>query len=141
MFLDVFSESNTDDYISFGGIIMDKKVNPVKGMDDIISHMFQPEDIRDIGGVGIDETERMKRNICRILADENMYVSPKNIQIVSETNQAVNYLMTLYLKEGDSVIAEEPIVPDNVSIFRNKGLNLVTVPMEQDGMDLSLIHI
>ena len=140
MFLDVFSESNTDDYISFGGIIMDKKVNPVKGMDDIISHMFQPEDIRDIGGVGIDETERMKRNICRILADENMYVSPKNIQIVSETNQALNYLMTLYLKEGDSVIAEEPIVPDNVSIFRNKGLNLVTVPMEQDGMDLKKLE-
>ena len=57
-----------------------------------------------------------------------------------ETNQALNYLMTLYLKEGDSVIAEEPIVPDNVSIFRNKGLNLVTVPMEQDGMDLKKLE-
>ncbi len=136
MFLDVFGESNTDNYISFGGIIMDKRVNPVKGLNDIVENMFQTDTVRDIDDIGIDETERLKRNICRILADENMYVSPKNIQIVSETNQALNYLMALYLREGDSVIVEEPIVPDNVSIFRNRGLNMITVPMEQDGMDL-----
>lgn len=141
MFLDVFGESNTDDYISFGGIIMDKKVNPIKGLDDIVSHMFRADSDEGIENMGRDESERMKRNICRILAAENMYVSPKNIQIVSETNQALNYLMTLYLKEGDSVIVEEPIVPDNASIFRNKGLNMIPVPMERDGMDLKKLEL
>ena len=48
--------------------------------------------------------------------------------------------MTLYLEEGDYVIAEEPVVPDNASIFRNKGINLVTVPMEPDGMDLAKLE-
>lgn len=38
------------------------------------------------------------------------------------------------------VIAEEPVVPDNASIFRNKGINLVTVPMEPDGMDLAKLE-
>lgn len=140
MFLDIFGESNTDDYISFGGIIMDKKTYPVKGLNEIMSKMF------DRGGalpahLGQDETLRMKKNICDILAAENMYVNPKNIQLVSETNQALNYLTTLYLREGDAVIAEEPIVPDNASIFRNKGLNLVTVPMASDGMDLSKLEL
>ena len=69
-----------------------------------------------------------------------MYVSPKNIQLVAETNQALSHIMTLYLEEGDYVIAEEPVVPDNASIFRNKGINLVTVPMEPDGMDLAKLE-
>lgn len=58
-----------------------------------------------------NEAERMKRNICSLLFQENMYINPKNIQLVSETNQALNHLMTLYLKEGDCVIAEEPSFP------------------------------
>ena len=29
-----------------------------------------------------------------------MYVSPKNIQLVAETNQALSHIMTLYLEEG-----------------------------------------
>lgn len=49
--------------------------------------------------------------------------------------------MTLYLSEGDSVIVEEPIVPDNASIFRNGGLNMVTVPMEADGMDMDKLEM
>ena len=82
----------------------------------------------------------MKKNICSVLFQENMYVSPKNIQLVAETNQALSHIMTLYLEEGDYVIAEEPVVPDNASIFRNKGINLVTVPMEPDGMDLAKLE-
>ena len=84
----------------------------------------------------VDETARLKRNICKLLSGENTYVNPKNIQIVSETNQAINYLMDMFLHEGDTIIVEEPIVPDNVSLFRHKRVHLVTVPMEKDGMDL-----
>ena len=41
LFLDIFGASNTSDYISFGGIIMDKNVAPKEGMDDILSGMLQ----------------------------------------------------------------------------------------------------
>lgn len=140
MFLDIFGESNTKDYISFGGIIMDKKVNPTAGIANIFKDMFNECDSDDFMGYSQYETERMKRNICNILSYENMYVNPRNIQIVSETNQALNYLVTLYLKPGDAIVVEEPIVPDNASIFRNKELKLLTVPMEEDGINITALE-
>lgn len=140
MFLDIFGESNTKDYISFGGIIMDKKVNPTEGIANIFRDMFNECDSEDFMGYSQYETERMKRNICNILSSENMYINPRNIQIVSETNQALNYLMTLYLKPGDSIVVEEPIVPDNASIFRNKELKILTVPMEEDGINITALE-
>lgn len=141
LFLDLFNQSSSDRYISFGGIIMDRRTMPVKGMEQIaagiLAAAWNPDPMPD----GSDETDRMKNNICRVLARENMYVNPKNIQLVSETNQALDYLLNLYLQEGDCVIAEEPILPDNSSLIRNKGITLVTVPMESDGMDLKTLEI
>lgn len=136
LFQEIFNDSVDKGYISFGGIVMDKRINPAEDMEAIVKNMLQFDEDGSIRSFYHDDTERLKTNICSILAAENMYINPKNIQIVAETNQALYYLMTLYLSEGDSVIAEEPIVPDNASIFRNEGLNLVTVPMESDGMDL-----
>ncbi len=131
LFLDLFSRSNDKRYISMSGLIMDEEAYPKKGLEEIV---------RDMAHGPKDEAERMKKNICSVLFQENMYVNPKNIQLVSETNQALNHIMTLYLKEGDCVVAEEPIVPDNASIFRNKGIDLLTVPMEADGLDLSQLE-
>ena len=106
----------------------------------IVSSMFSGKMGSVLHTLSRDEGGRTRENICNILSKENMYVNPRNIQLVSETNQALNYLMTLYLEEGDSVIVEEPIVPDNASVFRNKHLNIVTVPMEEDGMKVELLE-
>lgn len=140
MFLNLFTQSTADELLSFGGIIMDKRTMPVKGMEDIFMRTFHVMQQTDRSNER-EESERMKQNICRVLARENMYVNPRNIQLVSETNQALNYLINLYLKEGDCVIAEEPILPDNSSLIRNKGMKLVTVPMEEDGMDLKTLEL
>lgn len=131
LFLDIFSRSEGRDYISLGGIIMDESAYPADEIGEIV---------RDLTHGPRDEAARLKENICSLLFQENMYVSPKNIQLVSETNQALNHIMTLYVKAGDCVIAEEPVVPDNASMFRNKGIHLVTVPMEPDGMDMAQLE-
>ena len=126
-FLEIFDRSGEDRLISMGGLIMSRDAYPLQQIDELARGMFHSR---------IDETERLKENICRLLSFENIYVNKKNIQIVSETNQAIGFLMDLFLHDGDCIFAEEPIVPDNVSLFRQKRLHLVTVPMEKDGMDL-----
>lgn len=131
LFLDLFSRSDDKRYISMGGLVISEDAYPREGLEEII---------RDMGHGSKNEAERIKKNICSVLFRENMYIRPKNIQLVSETNQALNHVMTLYLQKGDCVVAEEPVVPDNASIFRNKGINLITVPMEADGMDLSQLE-
>ena len=138
LFLDLFNRSAESGRISFGGLIMDRRTMPVNGMEEIFQRMLLAS--RDPGPETENETERMKKNICRVLARENMYVNPRNIQLVSETNQALDYLINLYLQKGDWVVAEEPILPDNSSLFRNKGMNLATVPMEPDGMNLKTLE-
>ncbi|MGF6375824.1 DNA-binding transcriptional MocR family regulator [Clostridiales Family XIII bacterium PM5-7] len=134
-FNSIYWDSDEEDYISFGGMIMDRKIEPVKGMQNALKKIF---DTDEGGGIisYIRETERLKENLCKKLTMQNIYVTPKNIQITAETNQTISYLMTLYVRAGECIIAEEPIVPDVSNIFYNRGINVVTVSMEEDGMNL-----
>lgn len=133
-FLELFQESSKEGFISFAGIYIDPKKDPCRGLNKLLENV-------SIGDLFNKENQgtitEIKGNICKILKNENIYVSEKNVQLVSETNQALNYLTSLYLSPGDTILVEEPITPDNASLFRNKGINTIMVPMEKDGVSLT----
>ncbi|WP_206458354.1 aminotransferase-like domain-containing protein [Anaerovorax sp. IOR16] len=138
-FNDIYWKSESKNAISFGGIIMDRKLSPVLKMEHVVERIFNNSEKDHMTEFG-RETERLKENICRLLTRQNIYVMPKNVQIMAESNQTISYLISLYLREGDWIVAEEPIVPDNFSIFYNRGINIATVPMEEDGMRMDMLE-
>ena len=120
-------------------MIMDKRIHILEGIETAMNKMIN---ITKTGGLQsfIQETTRLKENLCKKLALQNIFALPKNIQIVAETNQAIAYLMMLYVREGDYVIAEEPIIPDISSMFFNRGIHVVTVPIDDDGMNMEILE-
>lgn len=131
LFFNLYDQSRkSKDCISMGGVVVDKDILSFDGTENFTSKIFHPE---------ADQNERLKGNISKLLAKENIYVSPKNIQISSETNQLLSQLCELFLSEGDCIIAEEPLMPDNMALFRNKNLHVITIPMEADGMNLVIL--
>jgi len=139
-FMNIFADTFTGKYISFAGIDMNNECSPKEGMEEIVKQLVKKDDNGDLELIKLNETDRTKRNICKILADENMYIKPQNIQLVSETTKAFNLITSLYMREGDSIILEEPVMPDAVSIVRNKGIDIITVPMEHDGMNIDYLE-
>lgn len=125
LFDDLFSQSNSMDLISFAGININV---PFEEEIEYSSKDFCKCDER--------ESERLKQNICKLLRKQDIFATEKNVQLVSETTQVLEYIASLYLKEGDSVIVEEPVISDTVNVFRNKGIKVVCVKMNEDGMDL-----
>ena len=51
-----------------------------------------------------------------------------------------NFLITLLVKPGDTVITEEPVSPDTYRAIGLAGGKLVTLPMDQDGMECSYLE-
>lgn len=125
LFSDLFSQSPTTREIPFAGVNVDYRF--FHGDTDKYDMYFKLDS---------HETDRLKENICRLLSKQNIFVNSKSIQIVSETTQAIEYILDLYLKEGDCVIVEEPIIPSTINVFRNRGIKLVCVKMDHDGMNM-----
>ena len=129
-FNDVYWKSEKRETISFGGMIMNRQLNPVEDMKSVVEKIFDCSEKGSMAGF-YNETELLRRNICRLLTEQNIYVTPKNVQILAESNQIISYLMMLYLREGDCIVAETPMVPDNFSIFF----------VHQNFHQFSLLHI
>lgn len=71
---------------------------------------------------------REKLRMHGILAEDNQ------VQILSETNQALDFLLTLLTEPGDLVLIEEPCSPDVFRIMELSGCRFFTIPVDLDGM-------
>ena len=68
------------------------------------------------------------------MQSKGMKARPGEIQIVSETNQALDYLAELLIKPGDVIITEEPVSPDVYRTFELAGGKVITVPIDEEGI-------
>ena len=68
------------------------------------------------------------------LRTKGIAVETNQLQILSETNQALDFLLALLTSPGDSVIIEEPCSPDVYRIIRLAGCECITVPVDHYGM-------
>lgn len=125
LFDDLFRQKGDLNLISLAGISVD-----VCEEEDICYYY------RDFFSKNGKESERLKTNIRKLLSKQDIFVSEKNIQLVAETTQALEYIARLYLQPGDSIIVEEPVIADTINVFRNRGINAVCVKMTPQGMDL-----
>lgn len=140
-FAQIFDNSNSDEFISLGGIVMDDEINPANRIGSILDKMKNGSWSKRINRLQNNEIDRLKNNVCELLKTRNMYINKKNVQIVSETTEALSHIIDLYLKEGDCVIVEEPVIPDTVNLFRNKGVEAVCVSLETDGPNLKELEL
>lgn len=63
-------------------------------------------------------------------------VAPENLFVTGGASQALDIICTLFTAPGDSVIVEEPTYFLAIKIFRDHGLNIVSVPTDDNGMEV-----
>lgn len=76
----------------------------------------------------------LRKEILSYLRTKGIKAGPSQIQILSETNQALDFIITAMLNPGDCVIIEEPVSPDVYRVIQLAGCRFVTVPVDPDGM-------
>ncbi len=76
----------------------------------------------------------LRKCIQSFLREKSIRASLGQIQVLSETNQALDFIVTALLKPGDRVLVEEPVSPDVYRTIALAGCKVVTVPIDEDGM-------
>lgn len=82
----------------------------------------------------------LRQQLVSFLSTKGIKATTGQIQILSETNQALDFLVTLLVKPGDGVIMEEAVSPDAYRAMELAGANIVTVPIDEDGIDCETLE-
>lgn len=59
-----------------------------------------------------------------------------NIQVLTETNQALDFIIMALIRPGDCVFVEEPCSPDVYRVIALSGGEVFPIPIDEDGMVL-----
>ncbi len=78
--------------------------------------------------------EECRRQIINYLRGKGIRAKMSQIQVMSETNQAFDFIMTATLKPGDKIIIEEPVSPDVYRLISLNDCEAITVPVDEEGI-------
>lgn len=67
-------------------------------------------------------------------------VTPESLFVTAGNSQALDLVATVFSKAGDTVFVEEPSYFLAFQIFRDHGLRVVGVPIDQDGMRIDALE-
>lgn len=82
----------------------------------------------------------LRRKLVTFLGMKGVRASSGEIQVLAETNQALDFIVTLLVKPGDSVVMEEPVHPDMSRAMELAGAKILSVPVDRDGMDCEVLE-
>ncbi len=82
----------------------------------------------------------LRQKLVSFLGTKGIRASSGEIQILAETNQALDFIVTLLVKAGDSVVMEEPVHPDMYRAMELAGAKILTVPVDEEGMNCEVLE-
>ncbi len=85
--------------------------------------------------------ERFLKSLAGYLSDGyDTPVSAESLFVTAGTSQGLDLVSTVFSKSGDTVFVEEPSYYLAFQIFRDHGLNIVSVPVDEDGLRVDLLE-
>jgi DNA-binding transcriptional MocR family regulator len=72
--------------------------------------------------------------IAKVNREQHIAIAPENLMIVSGSTHAVDMIARLFAKPGDIVLVEAPSYVDSLHVFRDRQLELCSIPMDENGL-------
>lgn len=133
-FDDLFTKSYSSNNISFAGGIASAEEYGKEELALILNDIISSDNIEAYSYTPYQGNQHLRQNIANFMQSKGIKAKPGEIQILQETNQALDYLAALLIKPGDVVIVEEPVSPDVYRTFALAGGKVVPVPMDEEGI-------
>jgi DNA-binding transcriptional MocR family regulator len=83
----------------------------------------------------------LRKQVAQMLAWKlGLEASADNLIITNGSKQALSLAFQYYLRAGDWVIVECPTYHGAIAILEKMGIKVIGIPMQNDGMNLELLH-
>ena len=119
---------------SFAGDIMHTREIGSEDLKRIIKKISSDIDASDFTITHRQGDLELRKEISLFLKKMNINAKAGEIQIVSETFQAIDYISSMILGAGDVVIVPETVCPEIIRIFSAAGAKLQSIKMDKDGI-------
>lgn len=138
---EILKMPNDPDLISFAAGNPAPDSFPVNAMSKIAATIFESRAAMALQ-YGVSEGYTPLRDITKKRMSEKYNILGENddLIITSGGQQAIEMTAKIFLNEGDTVLCEDPSFVGALNAFRSYGVNLVGIPMDDDGMNIDILE-
>lgn len=133
-FDDLFIKSQAESKISFAAGMAAGEVYSKEEVADCLAQIIASGNRQSYFYTPYQGDPELRKEISGFMRTKGVLTNPGQIQIFSENNQALDFLVTLLLSPGDKVFTEECVSPDVYRAIELAGGEIITVPMDEKGM-------
>ena len=139
-FDDLFQRFGNKAVISMGSGIASPGIYDKEELARVLSSLIAEEGKTQYFYSPFKGDRMLRQKIVSLLSTKGVRATTGQIQILTETNQALDFVVMLLLKPGDTVIMEEPVSPDAYRAMELAGARIITVPVDENGMDVDALE-
>lgn len=136
----IMNANSNDDRIFFAGGLPSLDLFPVEAFNHIkqeslnicLAELFTHSPV-----LGIRD---LRYQIKNMMIKYGIKSNINEIMITSGSQQGLDLVIRSFVSKGDVVLVEEPSFFGAIQLFQHIGAKIVSVPMDQDGMDMEILE-
>lgn len=137
---DIMDINCTEDIISFSGGFPSAELYPLEDLSSIQVNLFKTLGKQLLLHSPVEGLTSLRAGISSLMKSRNVNISPKDVMIVSGSQQGLDYIARVFIKPGDTIILEEPSFFGAMQIFRSAGARVIGVPVDSCGMKTDILE-
>jgi DNA-binding transcriptional MocR family regulator len=140
LFSRLFHTSIDRKIISFATAMPSPACYPKDDFNAILTNLVAEKTDQIYGYASPQGVMPLRKQLSEMLESNHIYANASEITVCAETYQALDYLVKLTVSPGETIIVEEPINPDIYDLIKLLGINIVTIPTDEDGMIVAYLE-
>ncbi|HAC72199.1 MAG TPA: PLP-dependent aminotransferase family protein, partial [Porphyromonadaceae bacterium] len=137
---DLMSLATSPDIISFSGGMPGNELFPLDKIDNIYQSLTEKEKQVAMQYGPTNGLPTLLESLSQYLEKKGLPVGKNRLMMTTGSLQAINILAKAFVDPGDTVLVETPSFIGALSAFRSYEANLVSVPLQGDGIDIEALR-
>lgn len=137
---DIMDINCNKDIVSFSGGLPDPELYPLDELDMLHEKLLRTHKGQLLLHSPVEGIQQLRSAISSFMRSKNIEANPRDIMILSGSQQGLDYIARVFLKPGDTVILEEPSFFGAIQIFRAAGAKVIGIPTDSQGMRTDILE-
>ena len=138
---DLMSLATAPDIISFAGGMPGNELFPLETVDKIYNSLTDKEKQVAMQYGPTSGLPSLLESLSGYLEKKGLPVKKNRLMLTTGSLQAIHILAKAFIDAGDNILVETPSFIGALSAFRSYEANMITVPLNGDGMDISQLKM
>ena len=114
---------------------------PADDFRKVLNQVLRKQGVAAVGqGNGMAGYLPLRTTVAEILTADGIPAQPSNVIITSGSQQALALVAGLLLRHGDVVLVESPTYNVAIDLFRSRGVRLLGIPVDEEGMRVEQVE-